>query len=149
MSGEKWTEVEVAIRIVPTLLRWPQHGTSVAWTAAHDCVNACRQLVRSVDISCVEAEQNPQMSANDVARCRAEVCEQSLRKLVTFRPLELAEEALKEEINALERLSILNPRQVEMHGKLKQAVRDIREGVAATGRALQERCRVREHVSVF
>ena len=36
-----------------------------------------------------------------------------------------------------------------MHGKLKQALRDLREGLAASKRALQERCKVREHVSVF
>ncbi len=149
MPSQPWSDIEVAVRIVPTSLRWKSSGTSSTWSAAHNCVGAYRNLVRSVDNSCMEVEQNSQLSANDIARRRAEVCEQALSKLVNFRPFELAEKALTGDITELERLSILNSQQVEMHGKLKQALRDLRQGLSATRRALQERCKVREYVSVF
>ena len=147
MPSKKLSDIEIAIRIVPTSVRWPQSGTSSAWTAAHDCVDVYRDLVRGVDSACRELEQNRQLSACDIARRRAEICDQALSKLVNFRPLELADKALTEDITALEQVSVRNPQQVQMHGKLRQAVRDLPEGVAATRRAVQERCKVRQAVS--
>ena len=48
---------------------------------------------------------------------------------------------------ALERLSDRDAQQVKMRAKLKQALKDVQEGIAATRRAVQERCRVRQAVS--
>ena len=58
MPSKKLSDIEIAIRIVPTSVRWPQSGTSSAWTAAHDCVDVYRDLVRGVDSACIELEQN-------------------------------------------------------------------------------------------
>ena len=143
----KLSDLEIAVRIVPTTLRWPQSGTSIAWTAAHGCVDAYRDLVRRIDMACGEAERNRQLSSSDIVHRRAELCDDALRRLANFRPLELAETALIEEIDALERLSDRDAQQVKMRAKLKQALKDVQEGIAATRRAVQERCKVRQAVS--
>ena len=42
MHTQKLTDTEIAIRIVPKRLRWPEAGRTAAWTKAHDCVDALR-----------------------------------------------------------------------------------------------------------
>jgi hypothetical protein len=112
MPRHKLIDTQIAICIVPKRVRWPQRNTSVAWTKAHASVDAFQDLVRSVDIACVEAEEDSELSANGIARRRAEICDQALRKLASFRSFEIAEKALTENIDALERLSawMLNSR---------------------------------------
>ncbi len=53
-----------------------------------------------------------------------------------------------EEIVALERLSLPDAEQSQMLQKLKQARTDLDDGVCATQRMLQERCKVHENASV-
>ncbi len=83
-----------------------------------------------------------------IPRPRAEICDQALRKLVEFAAFEIAEKALIENIDALERLSDRNPQQVQIHNKFAQALRDLREGIEATRRMVRERCKTREGVPV-
>ena len=71
-----------------------------------------------------------------------------MSKLANFRPLEIAEQALTNNINALEGLSDPDPQQAEMLQKLKQALLNLQEGIEATRRMLQGRCKVRENVSI-
>lgn len=146
MAIYKLTDIEIAVRIVPTRVRWPATGTSVAWTRAQSCVDALQDLVRKVDVACLEAEQNRQFSATAIARRRAELCDRALSELANFRSFEIAEKALSENIDALERLSDQNHQQIEMHRKLTQALRDLREGIEATRRMVMDRCRMRERV---
>ena len=47
------TDTAIQMRVVPTRLRWPETGTTTAWTKAHDCVNALQKLVRNVDLGCL------------------------------------------------------------------------------------------------
>ncbi len=148
MPQQKLSDIQIAARIVPTHLRWPERGTTNAWTKAHDCVDALKDLIRDVDVSCVEAEQNPDLSASAIARRRAELGDQTLSKLVNFRSFEVAEKAMTESIDALERLSDLDPGQALMHQKLMTALKDLREGIEATRRMLLERCKMREGIFV-
>jgi len=148
MPTHKLTETEIAIRIVPKRLRWPEAGTTIAWTSAHACVDALRDLIRKVDQACIEAEQNKELSAAGIGRRRAEICDQALRKLANLAAFEIAEKALTENFDALERLSNPNPEQAKTHDKLKHALRDLREGVEATRRTVLERCKVRERATV-
>ena len=67
-----------------------------------------------------------------------------MTKLANFNAFGIAEKALVDNINLLERLSNPDPRQAQMPDKLNQALRDLREGVEATRRLVQERCKVRE-----
>jgi hypothetical protein len=62
-------------------------------------------MQRRVDADCADAEEDPQLSANDIARCRAEIRNQPMRKLVNFAAFEIAEKALTENIVTLERLT--------------------------------------------
>ena len=66
-------------------LRWPERGTAIAWTRAHECVDALQDFVRDVDLGCLKAEQDRELSAGAIARRRAEICDQVMIKLATFR----------------------------------------------------------------
>lgn len=100
-----------------------------------------------MDAACVEVEQSCELSGGDIARGRANFCDQALRKLVNFPAFEIAEKALSENIVALERLSNRDPAQVQMHQVLTQALHDLREGIEATRRMVLDRCKMREGVS--
>ena len=65
-------------------------------------------------------------------------------KLANFRPFDIADKALSENIVALERLSNRDPEQVQMLQKLTQALQDLQEGIEATRRMVLERCKMRE-----
>ena len=126
-----------------THLRWPERGTASAWTDAHNCVGALQELVRNVDLGCLKAEQDRELSAGAIARRRAEICDQAMIKLANFPAFHIAEKTLSENIVALERLSNRNPEQVQMFRKSTQALHDLREGIEATRRMLLERCKTR------
>jgi hypothetical protein len=111
MTSHKLSDVEIQVRVVPTRLRWPETGTAIAWTRAHDCVDALQDLVRSLDVACLEAERDREPPAGGIARRRSEICDQALRKLVNFPAFEIAEKTLSENIVALERLSNRDPEQ--------------------------------------
>ena len=142
MGIQKVSDAQIAITIVPKRARWSEPGTGSVWAAAHSCVDAWHNLIRKVDLDCAEAEQNPDLSASAIARRRAEICDQAMSKLADFRPFEIAEKALTNNINALERLSDPDPQQAQMLQKLKRALRDLQEGIEATRRMVQERCKV-------
>lgn len=147
MATRKLTDNEIAIRIVPKRLRWPESGSSIAWTKAHDCVDALQDLVRNVDLGCLEAEQDHELSGGRIQRRRAELCDQALRKLANFRLFDIAKKALSENIVALESLSVRDPEQALMLQKLTQALHDLREGIEATKRVVLDQCKMREGVS--
>jgi hypothetical protein len=148
MADQRLSENLVKISIVPTRVRWPDRGSAPAWAKAHDYVDALQDLVRAVDHNCLQVEQNRELSADAIRTRRAAICEEALRKCVNFGPLEIAEEALTENVDALEKLSDRNKKQVEMYETLRPALRDLPEGVEATMRMIQERCRMRERASV-
>jgi hypothetical protein len=76
--------------------------------------------VRKVDAACLKAEEDLELNASGIAHRRAEFCDQALRTLLNFRPFEIAEKALSENIDALVRLSNRGPEQVQMLQKLTQ-----------------------------
>ena len=123
-----------------THLRWPERGTASAWTDAHNCVGALQELVRNVDLGCLKAEQDRELSSGAIARRRAEICDQAMIKLANFPAFHIAEKTLFENIVALENR---DPEQVQMLRKLTQALHDLREGIEATRRMLLERCKTR------
>ena len=148
MASQRLTENQISISIVPRSFRWPQSGTSVAWTTAHHCVNALKHFVRKVDFACAEVEEDRKLSTSAIAGRRSEICEQALKQLLNFGAFETAEKALMESIEALEALGHRDAEQVRMLEMSKQALTDLREGIPATQRMLQERCRVRERGTV-
>lgn len=144
METHKLSDIQIKVCIAPKRVRWPESGTSITWTKAHDCVDALQDLVHNVDLDCVHAEQDKELSAGAIRRRRADLCNQTIRELVNFRPFEVAEKAVTDNISALESLRERDPQQVQMHQKLTQALRDLREGIEATKRMVQERCRTHE-----
>jgi hypothetical protein len=144
MATHKLTDIEIAIRVCPKRVRWPKSDSSIGWTKAHACVDALQNLVRNVDLGCLEAEQDRELSAGGIARRRAELCDQALKKLVNFQPFEIAKKRLTENSDALERLSHRDPEEVQMLQKLTRAFHDLREGIEATKRMVLDRCKMRE-----
>jgi hypothetical protein len=148
MPDQRLSENLIKISIVPRQVRWPERTATPAWAKAHDYVDALQDLVRDVDVGCLRAEQNNEFSSDTIRKRRAAICDAALNRLSNFGRLEIAKRALTESVDALERLSDRNQEQVEMLETLKRALLDLREGVEATRRMVQERCKAREHVSV-
>ena len=67
-----------------------------------------------------------------------------MTKLASFTPLQIAEKAVTENIDLLDRLTDQDSKEAQMHQKLTKALQDLREGVAATKRVLLERCKMGE-----
>jgi hypothetical protein len=140
----------IAISIVPQhVARWLERGTTPAMTSAYDCVVAFKDLVRAADLESLQVEQNRELSAEAIRKRRSMICDKAMTKLANFKAFHVAEKALIDEINRLERLSDPDPQQAQMRDKLNQALRDLREGVEATRRLVQERCKIRERASVW
>ena len=70
MLTNKLTDIEIAVRIVPTRVRWPDSNSGTVWVKAHRCVQAFENIVREVDLSCSQAEQH--ISVATVHRRRAD-----------------------------------------------------------------------------
>ena len=130
------TEAEIAIRVVPTMVRWPspEAGKTPAWNPLRDCGEALRALLRALDDACHRAEQNADLKPEAIARRRKELGDQALSKLAAFQPLQTAERAVDQSINSLE---------PKMQNLSRKALDELREGVAATRRAVVERCQMR------
>ena len=100
--ARRLTDTEIAARIVPTMLRWPVEGKTIAWDRLRECVDALRGLVRTVDAHCIGAEQDQDLSSEGIARRRAEYGRQALTELATFNPFAVAEKATIQNIQYLE-----------------------------------------------
>ncbi len=148
MQPQRLSDIQIKVRIVPKRVRWPEAHSSPAWLKAHACVDALENLIRNADVSCLQAEQDKDVSASAIRSRRGEICDQALRKLIDFKPFGIAEKALIEHIDALEKVSDRGPRQVAMHKNLTQALHDLREGIEATRRMVLDRCRMREGVAL-
>jgi hypothetical protein len=141
--------LQIAATIVPRrVARWPESSAGSVWAAAHRCVDGWHSLVRQADLACSKAEDDPELNVSGVSRRRAEICDRTMITLANFKLFEIAEKALSENIDALERLSERDPEQIQMLQKLKQTREDLREGVESTRRMLFERCKIREGASV-
>ncbi len=42
------TDIQIAVRIVPTYVRWPETNTGI-WKTLRNCVDSLRKLVRGVN----------------------------------------------------------------------------------------------------
>ena len=134
MTTHKLTDTEIQVRVVPTHMRWPERGTTVVWSKLHDAVDALQNVVRDVDQGCLEAEQDPELSAGGIARRRIGLGEQALRQLADFKPVLTAERAVNENIDKFES---------KMQTSLTTALGEMQRGVDAARRAVIERCQMR------
>ncbi len=129
-------------------MHWPEPSAAAVWAKAPACVNALHVLVRKADFDCAAAEKDSKLFAGGIARRRAEICDHAMLRLTNFGPFQIAEKSVSDKINSLERLSDRDPEQVQMLQRLKRALTDLREGIPATQRLLQERCKVRQGASL-
>ncbi|WIW43854.1 hypothetical protein ML401_20250 [Bradyrhizobium sp. 62B] len=135
---------EIAIRIVPTHLRWPDASTSVVWRQLHECVLQFYEFARAFDDDCLEIEQSKVFSSNEIVRRRAEAGREAIRQLAGFRPFESASSAVTREVERLHRREDLTPQESEAKQKLIKALDDLRGGLAAVERLLLERSKLRQ-----
>jgi hypothetical protein len=106
MASHGLTDNEIHTCVVATRIRWPETGTTIAWSRLHDCVDALQDLVRTVGLHCVEAEQNRDFSAAGIMRRRLELGRQALTELANFKPFQAAEKATLDNIDYLEKKMI-------------------------------------------
>ncbi|MBW5438729.1 hypothetical protein FXB41_29375 [Bradyrhizobium canariense] len=138
------TQNEIAIRIVPTHLRWPEASTSVVWRLLHECVQQLHDFARTFDSDCTEIEGSRQLARDEIMRRRAEVGHRAMKQLAVFRPFDSASVAATREIERLHRREELTPQESEAKQKLIKALDELRGGLAAMERLLLERSKIRQ-----
>ena len=131
--ARKLTDIAIAARIVPTMVRWAS-SEGASWDRLRECVEALRSLARSVDDKCHQVERNTDLKPENISRRRIQLGEEALAELAVFEPLHRAERAVDKNINDLE---------PKMQNLLRKALDELREGIAATERAVVERCQMR------
>ena len=129
----KLTDLGIAARIVPTMLRWPISEVA-AGNRLRDGVEALRDMLRGLDDACQRLEHDHRLQPQEVRRRRTELGERALRQLVDFKPVLSAERAVNENIDKVE---------PKMQTLLIKALGELREGVDAARRAIVERCQMR------
>jgi hypothetical protein len=127
------TEAEIAIRVVPTMLRWPSSEIA-AWDRLRESVEALRKMLRALDDACHEVEHNRHINPQDIRRRRIQLGDQALRELAAFKRLHSAEHTVAENIDGLE---------PKTQNLLRKALNELCEGVDAARRAVIERCQMR------
>ena len=144
---KRLTDNEIAIRIVPTHLRWPEAGTSAAWRRLHECVQHLHEFARAVDNDCIEIEQKRDLGRNEIELQRAEVSQQALKNLAAVSLFKIAKQVATKEIEALEKREGLTPQESHTKLKLIGAMDELGRGLAATERLMLERCKMRERTA--
>ena len=122
---------EIAVRVVPTMLRWPPE---IAFDRMRDCVEALRNILRVLDERCEQDERDTDLKPESISRRRIQLGEKALAELAVFEPLHRAERAVDEHIKHLD---------TKTQNLMARALDEVREGVAATQRAVIERCQMR------
>ena len=130
--ARKLTNLEIEVRIVPTMLRWPT-SEAVAWRRLREGVEALRNMLHALDVACDKIEHDHHLDPRDVKRRRVQIGEQALRELEAFKPLQSTEQAVIKKVNEPE----------NMDTAMTKALDELREGVAAARRAVIERCQMR------
>jgi hypothetical protein len=140
---KRLTECDIAVRIVPTHLRWPEAATSIAWARLHECVQQLHEFARIVDNDCTEAQQTTGLSRDEIERARIEIGHEALKKLANFRSFNIAEQAARKEIDILEKREGLGADEARAKRELVKARDELRAGIAATERLLLDICKER------
>jgi hypothetical protein len=130
---KKFTELELQVRIVPRVLRWPGPGGAdgMAWGCLHNAVSALRSFVRKLDEECAAIEEASNFKPSAVRERRTALLEQALEELVDFGPIQAAEKA----VAACVASSGAKPGY-----PLQKALNELVEGASATQRAVRARC---------
>ena len=131
MLKRRMTDLEIAVRVVPTMLRWPPE---IAFDRMRDCVEALRRMLRVLDERCEHTERDTDLKPESISRRRIQLGEKALAELAVFEPLHRAERSVDEHITHLD---------TKTQNLLARALDEVREGVAATQRAVIERCQMR------
>lgn len=139
---KRLTQNEIAVRIVPTHLRWPEAGASLVWRRLHECVRQLQEFVRAVDNDCLEFDQARELSRDEIVRHRTEIGHEALKKLAAFRPFQIAKQAVSKEIETLQKREDLTSQEAQGKHRLMMAMDELRAGIAAMERLLLERCKM-------
>lgn len=140
------TVTELAARVVPTAIRWPSRevGKTIAWQRLHDAVEALRGLVRVVDDGCIQAEQDQDLSSDGIARRRKALAHQALSELEQFKPFQIAERAVTENIDYLENKMVDLPKppnnvaDVALAQEVRQYIRGQRSPIDVAAKSVSD-----------
>lgn len=135
MIARRMTELEIAARVVPTMLRWPsQNPQRALWDQLREAVEGLRDLVRTIETDCRHLESDPHLNPEAVRRRRVELGERMTGRLLSLRPVEDCERAIEENTQNVD---------PKTRASFAKAIDELREGVASTRRAIRERCQMR------
>jgi hypothetical protein len=144
MVATKLTDNEIRIRIVPTHVRWPEPSSTPAWARLRDCVKALHTFTRKIENESLEIKRMFLLDRDSLVRQHADLASRALQELANFQPLQIAERSVAKELGELNK----NPKVAAQQQRDKQilikALEELRGGIAATERLVQERCGVRE-----
>lgn len=112
MSVHRLSDNEIALRIVPTILRWPspEIAKAISWDRLRDSVDALRGLARAVDQGCAGAEQDRDLSHAGIRRRRNKIGQTALGELANFKPIKAAEKAVADNLAFLEEKMVEMPK---------------------------------------
>ena len=131
MTQRRMTDLGIAARVVPTMLRWPPE---IVFDQMRDCVEALRSMLRVLEERCDRVERDTDLKPESISRRRIQLGEEALAELAAFEPLHRAERAVDEHVKH---------RDTKTQNLMARALDEVREGVAATERAVVERCQMR------
>lgn len=105
MTTKRLSDVEIKMRVVPTILRWPaaEIAKTTGWEKLRSCVDALRGLVFAVEQNCTAAETDRDLNPEGIARKRAAVGKTALAELAAFQPFQTAERAVAADVTAMEK----------------------------------------------
>ena len=112
MPIRRLSENEIAIRIVPKILRWPTANVAktIAWDRLRDSVDALRGLARAVDQGCAAVEEDRDLAPGGIRRRRSTIGEKALAELTDMKLVKAAEEAVANDLALLEEKMVEMPK---------------------------------------
>ncbi|GLS36063.1 hypothetical protein GCM10010869_16520 [Mesorhizobium tianshanense] len=98
---KKITNIEIAATIAPMQSRWPTDPV-VHWERLHQAVQSIRDLVATVDASCLGIEADTDLSPEGLYRRRAEIGRKAIAELEALSSVRGAESAVQKAVETFD-----------------------------------------------
>jgi hypothetical protein len=92
--SKKFSDVAIEAKACAWKRTWPDPATNSGWSTMHQCVDAQRALLRSVDEDSARVEDDKELTPEGKRRRRAEIDKAALAKLADLSILRTAEAAI-------------------------------------------------------
>jgi hypothetical protein len=133
MNDEEFLKLDLAGRIAPTQVRWPESGSSVYWAKLHRAADTTRAAVEAAWAAQNRIEKDPDLTLPAKRRIRAQIAEKAIADLAEDKHIvgakRTAEEAL-ERWRAKAKAVIKKPDdacEVALHQEIRQHVSGLKD----------------------